>query len=431
MKVSPARKAAYDILFRIESESAYSSALLPIYEADLSPADRGLCHELVLGILRRQIYLDCVIDQFSRGKKLDREVRLALRLGLYQLSFLDKIPAYSAITESVNLVQIVRKTSAKGFVNAILRKATREDPKFSYADETERISVETSHPRWLIEKWINDIGIDEAQAIAAANNETPKTSFRVLDELSSQGKEVVQAAERSEYVDGALFATGKGSVINELASRGELYVQDEASQLVAHSVSVPAGGRYLDVCAAPGGKTGLVALLNRSAGAIVAGDLHRSRVEFLRNNCRKQGVGHVNVVQYDAELPLPFEFGSFDTVLVDAPCSGTGTIRSNPEIRYRLDQADLVQLHQKQLTILSNASNLVKPGGSVYYSTCSIEPEENESVCTEFLGRNPGFVVQKLNIPDRFITDRGFGRTWPHRDAMDGFFIARLDRSRA
>jgi|CXWL01.1.fsa_nt_gi 16S rRNA (cytosine967-C5)-methyltransferase len=426
MKVSPARKAAFDVLFRIESERAYSSALLPVVERDLSGADRGLCHELVLGTLRRQIYLDRVIDSFSGGKNIDIEVRIALRLALYQIYFLDRVPQYSAINESVNLVQAARKVSAKGFVNAILRRSTREKAVLKFVDDADRISVETSHPRWLIEKWIGDLGLAEAESLAGANNDNPHTAFRLLTELSNEGAEFVASARRSEQVKGCYIAAD-GSRLFDLAERGEIYIQDEASQMVASLIELAENGKFLDVCAAPGGKTGLGVLNNRHAGLMVAGELHRSRVGYLRENCRRQGADDVQIVQYDAEKGLPFAEQSFDFVLVDAPCSGTGTIRSNPEIRYHLNPDDLAELHSKQLTILTNASKLVKVGGSLAYSTCSLEREENEAVCMAFLktGQFESFVP---NLAGRFITPDGYARTWPGRDGMDGFFIAQFGR---
>ena len=429
MKISPARTAAFDILLRIAVDRAYSSVLLPVFEADLSPMDRGLCHELTLGTLRRQIYLDRIIDELTAGKKLDIQVRIAIRLAIYQLEFLDKIPQYSAINESVNLVQRARKTSAKGFVNAILRRASRERPELSFENDAERISVETSHPLWLIEKWIDALGVETAASLAIANNEIPSAAFRVIGVLSENGQGLVAAATPSRYVEGCYVLDHPDHRVLGLVERGEIYLQDEASQIAARAVEVPLGGRFLDVCAAPGGKTGLIA--NRWAqksGFLGAGDLHWARVEHLRQNCRHQGADHVRIVQYDAEKGLPFEEGSLDAVLVDAPCSGTGTIRHNPELRYFLRSSDFTELASKQLSILENASKLIRPGGTLVYSTCSIEQEENEDVCGKFLIGNGEFTVARPAVDEIFMTANGFARIWPHRDGMDGFFIAAFRR---
>ncbi len=429
MNISPARTAAFDILLRIESEKAYSSVLLHIFEAGLSQADRGLCHELTLGTLRRQMYLDKIIDNLTAGKKLDVQVRIALRLALYQLNFLDKIPQYSAINESVNLVQRAKKTSAKGFVNAILRRAIREKLELLFADDVERISVETSHPRWLIEKWIESNGIDVATEFAHSNNEIPNVAFRLTGELSDIDYRLIESSRPSHNVDGCYLLDNHDHRLYDLVETGEVYIQDEASQMAAQSVKISKNGKFLDVCAAPGGKTGMIAGFNEVASRLlVAGDLHSQRVQFLRDNCRRQGADSVRIVQYDAEKGLPFENGSFDTVLVDAPCSGTGTIRHNPELRYFLDPLDFTELSSKQLSILENASKLISSGGTMIYSTCSVETEENEDVSRDFLLRNKEFQKFRPNVPGNFITADGFARTWPQRDAMDGFFIAAFRR---
>lgn len=421
MKISPTRVAAFNVLLRIETKKAFSSILLPAYENGLSAADRALCHELVLGVLRRQIYLDKIIDDYSKGKKLDAAVRIALRLGMYQLLFLDRIPEYSAVNESVSLVQMAKIASAKGLVNAILRRITKEKVELTYTDDIDRLSVETSHPRWLIEKWISEFGFDEAAELAAANNQISEQAFRLLSDGSIDN----YTARRSEFVDGCYLTDKFDNNLITAAENNEIYFQDEGSQMIACSIRVAAGGNFLDVCAAPGGKTGLVVKRNASNIQLaVAGDLHWQRAAVLRDNCLRQGLGNINVVQFDAEDPLPFSDNSFENVLVDAPCSGTGTIRHNPELRYFLTPADIVELSAKQLKILANASKLVIRGGFLVYSTCSLEKEENEMVCQKFLSENSDFQIVKPNVPERFITGEGYARTFPHRDNMDGFFIA-------
>ena len=434
MKISPARTAAFDILLRVESERAYSSVLLPEFEENLSPKDRGLCHELTLGALRRQLYLDKIIEQFTTGKRLDLSVAVSLRLGLYQLLFLDKIPAYSAINDSVNLVQRAKKTSAKGLVNAILRRATREKIELNYLDEMDRISVESSHPRWLIEKWQRQFGADEAEQLAKANNKAPGNAFRFTLKAAQSHLATVVAAIRassqpSAHVEGCFFAESVSSELLAASAEGVVYFQDEASQMVGNSVGLSVGESFLDVCAAPGSKTTQIAANQNSNTLMVAGDIYRPRVEFLRENCGRQGVGFVKIVQYDAERELPFADRSFDAVLIDAPCSGTGTIRHNPEIRYFLDPADFEQLSKKQLQIAVNASKLVKPGGRLIYSTCSMEIEENEEVIGSFLKASDGFEIAMPRVPGQFVGDGDFARTFPHRDSMDGFFIAQLNRT--
>ncbi|MEQ1603690.1 MAG: 16S rRNA (cytosine(967)-C(5))-methyltransferase RsmB [Pyrinomonadaceae bacterium] len=428
MKISPARTAAFDILFRIETERAYSSVLLPFYEADLSIADRGLCHEITLGTLRNQLYLDKLIDHLAAGKKLDIQIRIALRIAIYQIKFLDRIPDHAAINESVNLVQRAKKTSAKGFVNALLRRYIREPVDLSFADDIERISIKTSHPRWLLEKWIDELGAEEAAKFARSNNELPAVAFTITGENTQDVEALLAKSRRSDYVEGCYIADRYDQKLLNLAETKHIYLQDEASQMTAHAIQMPEGGRFLDVCAAPGGKVTLIATKNHKAGMLIAGDLHWPRVEYLRDNCRQLTGEAVDIVQYDAEKALPFVDGSFDAVLVDAPCSGTGTIRHNPELRYLLAPDDLSELPLKQLSILKNASKLVVSGGILVYSTCSVEIEEGEQVCEQFLSEGTGFESVIPEVDKRFVTEKGFARTWPQRDNMDGFFIAMFRR---
>jgi len=438
-RISPARMAAFEILTKIEAEKAFSSVLLPYYEEYLAPDDRALCHELTLGVLRRQIYLDKIIENFTNNKKLDAAIKIALRIGLYQLIYLDKIPAYSAINESVNLVQKAKKTSAKGFVNAVLRRATREKIVLTFADEIEKISIENSHPRWLVERWNRQFGFEETEKLAAANNCIPKISFRLTGKFSrkpinEQDKifsKIETRFEKSKYVEGCFIAEKYDAELFALAETGEIYFQDEGSQMIGRAVDLRKGERFLDVCAAPGSKTTQIAIQNskfKIQNLLVAGDLYFQRLNFLQANCRRQAVDFVNIVQYDAEKTLPFADKSFDRVLLDAPCSGTGTIRHNPEIRYFLNEKDFAELSVKQLVVLQNASKLVKQGGKLIYSTCSLETEENEAVCEKFLAENPDFNLIKPDLLKRFTTSEFFARTFPQRDEMDGFFIAVYER---
>ncbi len=419
MKISPSRIAAFEILFKIETEKSFSSVLLPIYEEKLEPKDRALCHELTLGTLRKQIYLDKVIEKLTSGKKLDSAVKVILRIALYQLIFLDKIPAHAAINDSVNLTQMAKKTSAKGFVNAVLRRFTREKIELAFTDEVEKISVETSHPKWLIEKWIADFGLEETAKLAEANNETPKLSFRFTAKTTDAIKESL-SKENIEI---------EKKYLRELAENGKIYFQDEGSQIIGNAVELKEGERFLDVCAAPGSKTTQITNYElRITNLFVAGDLYFQRVKTLQENCKNQGVGFVNILQYDAENALPFADESFDVVLIDAPCSGTGTIRHNPEIRYFLKEKDFAELQAKQLKILNNASKLIKSGGRIIYSTCSLEKEENEEVCGKFLSENDDFQLSSPNVSEGFLTAQEFARTFPQKDKMDGFFIAVFEK---
>jgi len=429
MKLSPSRVTAFEILTRIEVQHEFSSSLLHQYQQKLDEQDRRLCHELVLGTLRRQLLLDKLIKILTKSRKLDIEVRIILRLGLYQLYYLDKIPNHAIVNEAVGLTVRARKSSARGLVNAVLRSASREKPELDFEDEIDQLSIESSHPKWLVEKWTQQFGFELCQELAIANNEPPKTYFRKtpLDIDATLPEDVREFHE----VPGCFLANSIGSKLRELVDDGKIYVQDAGSQMVANAVTIESGNLFLDVCASPGGKTMAIVTNSLVSGQtntrFYAGDLTDRRINLLSETIIKQK-GKVEIVQYDAQLPLPFEENTFDRVLVDAPCTGTGTIRHNPEIRYFIQPQDFERMQQRQIAILNNAANLLKHGGRVIYSTCSIEPEENEMVCEQFLSGRDDFRQTAPQISSRFVTKNGYGRTFPATDDMDGFFIATFER---
>ena len=433
--VSPARWVAFEILRKIE-EGHFSSVLLASNTAKLEPSDRALCNELVLGVLRWQLNLDHVIEHYSNRKveSLDVAALLALRLGLYQLRFLTRVPQSAAVDESVKIVQAARLSSARAFVNAVLRRATREsgyDPAVEIKDPIEKISIQSSHPRWLIERWVESFGLEEASALSRANNETPHVAFRVIH-LKANETDVLERLRRggislepSKIASGAWRTTTGSRVIRELAETGEIYLQDEASQLVAQVVRAGANDRVLDLCAAPGGKTSLIA--DQSEAFVVASDVSRRRLATVASSASRQGLENVSLMVIDAAQQLPFRDSCFDRVLVDAPCSGTGTLRHNPEIRWRLSPDDFKGLAAQQNQFLENAARVVKSGGRLIYSTCSVEKEENEEVVSLFLQRNNDFKQVPLK-PESLMTPTGALRTWPHRDGTDGFYVASFQK---
>ena len=437
--VSPARLAAFNILRRV-AEGAYASVLLALHPDKLESADRALCHELVLGVLRRQLWLDRLIEHYANRKvsSLDESVRIALRLGLYQLRFLTRVPASAAVNESVNLIHYARLRSAASFVNAVLRRAVREpetDPTSDIHDPLERLAVETSHPAWLLERWIKSFGAAEAEEFARANNEPAPIAFRVVKNRAQEAEvcDRLRAADGelvpSKVAAGAWRISGAGSLLSELAAAGTLYVQDEASQLVALLLDAQPGQRVLDLCAAPGGKTTQIADLASDAAVIVATDLHEHRLRTLVSTAGLQGLASIHCAALDGLQSLPFPDGAFDRVLVDAPCSGTGTLRRNPEIRWRISTADIVDLAERQKQLLRNAARVVKTGGRLVYSTCSVERDENEDVVQEFLENTEGFRRVESVVDAGMQTSTGAIRTWPQREGTDGFFVCVLERN--
>jgi 16S rRNA (cytosine967-C5)-methyltransferase len=451
--VSPARAAAFDILLRIERDSSYASELLHsrIYDR-LTVVDHSLTTELVMGVLRWRSLLDSQIAKNSAQPltKLDPEILTALRLAIYQLRWLSRIPARAAINESVELVKRARKRSAAPFVNAVLRKLadvspSNEAPQLAISDTSaETLAASSAHPLWLVERWAQAYGLDSAWSICQHNQSIPVTAIR----LRRPEAEEQLRGEGIDLAPGALLASARqvhhGDVTKAAAFRtGLCVIQDEASQLVVALIGH--GVRVLDCCAAPGGKTLAIADNNPQAD-ISAVELHPHRARLLRKllgpnaPTADAGAGNIQVVAADARnLPFATEF---DRVLADVPCSGTGTLSRNPEIKWRLTPEDLADLQARQLAILRSAMAQVAARGRLIYSTCSLEREENEDVIERSQEVGSSFRIvdcradlQRLQQegellwPDPSSLTRGpYLRTLPGVHPCDGFFAAILER---
>ncbi|MER3430584.1 MAG: 16S rRNA (cytosine(967)-C(5))-methyltransferase RsmB [Blastocatellia bacterium] len=431
MTISPARIAAFNILWRIQRDRAYSSVLLAEVQRDLEPRDRSLCHKLVLGVLRHRYYLDALIGELTENRKIDPEVQLALELGLYQLYFLDRVPHYAAVSETVELAAFARKSSAKRFINAILRRAMRQWPTLEFRSEIQRISTETSHPEWLIRKWIKCYGRKRAENIAKASNRPQKIAFRLTAKAFRSGFEPPTGSTAVPAISGCYIVQELNEDILAAEANGLIYFQNPASQVVAAIPQLTRGSRVLDVCAAPGSKATAISARHSEAQIdVFAGDVYFKRLQTLRSSAENQCARRIFLARYDAAQALPFADASFDAVIVDAPCSGTGTLSANPEIRYFLDPDSIDELAAKQLQILRNASKALRPGGQLIYSTCSLEFEEGEDVVDRFLeiSGNERFRLLALPVLERFKTKEGFYRIMPDTDEMEGFFIAAFEK---
>lgn len=442
--VSPARSAAFDILSRVAKEGAYASVLIASLSDSLSREDRSLAQEIVLGVLRWQLSLDALIERYS-GRlitRLDDAVLIALRMGLYQLRNLTRVPQSAAVNESVKLVKRARVASAAPLVNAVLRKAANH-PKDSasegVADPLQSEAVDLSHPRWMIERWSREFGKDETRLLALANNSAPTVAFRIntirasIDSVLSALSENGVTVRESRTTAGAyVVESGPTAIVANAARTGQIYIQDEASQLIAILLDVRREHRVLDLCAAPGSKTTHIALLAGDAARVIACDLHHHRILDLLAACKRLGIESVEALALDGKQPLPFISGGdfFDRVLVDAPCSGTGTLRGNPEIKWRLTPNDINRLADLQLALLNHAASVIAIGGRLVYSTCSLEGEENENVVRRFLEETDRFDILEPGAPADLVTSDGFVRTYPHRHGTDGFYAAVLKRTR-
>src|SRR5271167_436291 len=442
MPVSLARAAAFDILLRVEQTNAYASELLHSEKLEnLSTPDQALATELVMGVLRWRSRLDEVIAAASSRplNKLDPEVLNALRLGAYQMRFLTRVPARAAINESVELVKRAQKRSAAPFANAVLRKIASAEieppPATINGDPIPGLAREFSHPDWLIERWIAQFDIQRTSLICRQNQRRPNSAVR----LDSPDVEKELESDVIELEPGALLASARiviaGDVTRTHAFReGRVFIQDEASQLVAALVGT--GSRLLDCCAAPGGKTAALAARNPEA-EIIAAELHSHRADLLR---ARVTAAHVQVINADA-LQLPFS-DDFDRVLADVPCSGTGTLARNPEIKWRLAAEDLRDLQVRQVGILRAALQHLAPGGRAVYSTCSLEREENEDVVEKVLRDAAGFELRNCRAELERLRETGellwhdldsllsgkFLRTVPGVQPCDGFFAAVVER---
>jgi 16S rRNA (cytosine967-C5)-methyltransferase len=451
--VSAARAAAFDILLRIERESSYASELLHSRTYDgLTAADHSLATELVMGVLRWRSLIDSQIAKSSAQplSRLDLEVLTALRLAAYQLAWLDRIPARAAIHESVELVKRARKRSAAPFVNAVLRKLAfgispvKNIPRHALNDASaETLAGDCAHPLWLVERWTQIYGLEVTRNICQYDQSAPVTAIR----LRTPEADDRLRAEGIELAPGVFLASARrvrqGDVTKTAAFRAGLCViQDEASQLVAALVGH--GIRILDCCAAPGRKTAAIADRNPNAN-ITAVDLHPHRARLLRKllsapRPAKTGTANVGVVAADARN-LPFA-EKFDRVLTDVPCSGTGTLARNPEIKWKLVPEDLVDLQARQIAILGSAMARAAQGGRLVYSTCSLEKEENADVIESALVNESSFRVIDCRIqldqlqregeliwPDPSSLTRGpYLSTLPGIHPCDGFFAAILEK---
>ncbi len=502
------------MLLEVEQEGAYANLVLQkmVPESGLRGADVGLLTELVYGALRWRNRLDYVIDRFSKvpAARMNHIVRNILRLGAYQLLFLDRVPAAAACNESVVLAKQWQLGGLAGFVNGLLRNIARSRHEIAYPSLEEEpvlhISTKYSHPAWLVERWIRRFGVEETISLCRCNNQPPPVVLRcntlkiepdgLRDQLGREGivvspspllqeaLRVVQFAswpsggseqeerraspgrpaaisgERSDQgghggalqcspqsnnrseEQGRRAASGLGSsVTGSIAFRnGYFAVQDESSMLASILLQPRAGSLVIDACSGPGGKTTHLAQIMKNRGRLVALDIHPHRLKLIRDACNRLGITIVETLLIDAAAPPAELLGQADYLLVDAPCSGSGVIRRRPDLRWRIREQDLPVLASQQLKILEGACECVKPGGSMLYSTCSTEPEENDEVVDKFLDGHRQW--QPLDIgsqaPQAFLISaedreralRGCLQLWPHHHGTDGFYVAAFKNTR-
>jgi 16S rRNA (cytosine967-C5)-methyltransferase len=434
------RGLAVKILNRVERTDAYLERLLDneMKNAELSGPDKALLYEIVHGVVRWMGRLDWILNGFYKGtfSKAIPNLKNGLRVALYQIMFLDRVPDYSAVNEAVEFVKKLQGTKPAGLTNAVLRNIIRSKDSIRYPDPEEDLigylSAYYSHPSWMVKRYVERFGRTETEELLFANNEKPYLTLR-LNALRVQPEEFKTLLESVNL----RFSPGKylpeffklQNLTNitawEYFTRGYFNIQDESAGLACRLLGVADGMKVLDLCAAPGGKTAYIAALMHNTGKIVAIDRFESRLKLLRRNMQRLGMSNIQTVETDA---LEYNENHFDRVLADVPCTGSGTLTKKPDIKWKKDLFTLREMNDIQYKLLCKAGELVKPGGVVVYSTCSIEPEENKDIVEKFLSNNPDFHLEsaKGRFPDEILDENGCIQTYPQRHKMDGAFAAKL-----
>jgi 16S rRNA (cytosine967-C5)-methyltransferase len=447
-----ARKKALEVLTRWEKRGSTMDPLFDAFVTEdplLTDLDKAFAREIVYGVLRWRGRLDWIIAAYSRIKpsRLERAILAILRMGAYQILFMDRVPAAAAVDESVKLAKGLRKKETTAFVNGLLRGIAEKRKEITYPDAQtqpiEYIAAFHSHPAWLVSRWVKHYGVEETIALCLANNQFPPLIVRV-NTLKTSREQVIQQLHDEGIEASPTPFSPVGLCIKDppsLASwgplqQGWLQVQDEAAQLVSLVLAPKPRERILDLCAAPGGKTTHLAELMQNQGEIIAVDVSQTKLAIIKENCERLGITIVKPLALDATRPLPFLPGSFDACLVDAPCTGLGTLRRHPEGKWRIKEADISRLQEMQGQIMRQAAPLVKQGGVLVYSTCTLTAEENEGVIEVFLAEHKEFSLEHAErlLPkgcEALVDEKDYFRTFPHRHNMDGFFAARMSRTAA
>jgi 16S rRNA (cytosine967-C5)-methyltransferase len=442
------RRIALDILLEVEGKELPLDLIIERSfgrQAGLKEVDYAFITEAVYGTLRWRGRIDWIIGRTSRlrPQKLERFVLNLLRLGLYQILFMDRVPASAAVNESVEMAKASEREGAAGFVNAVLRGISdrRVEVDLPQSQDPFSVSIRHSHPLWLVEKWTQELGIDETIELCTANNEVPPLCLRANTLRTTRGELLAEIREGIPQAVATPFSA-EGILIHPPVpvsriprlQEGWFQVQDESSQLVGHIVDPRPGEQVLDACAAPGGKTTHLAQLMGNTGRIYAVDVSARRLSRLKENCHRLGVSNVTPARGDLTKPVTFGSGQrFDRILVDPPCSSLGTLWRNPDIKWKRREGEISTFRHIQMAMLHRVAPCLRKGGSLVYGTCTLTREENEEVVAGFIEDHGGFEVEDLRriLPHKLeplIGEDGFFRSLPHRHGMDGFFAARLEK---
>lgn len=429
-----AREAALRTLTACEKQDAWADAFLKrtLKEGGLDGREAALATRLTFGVVQNRLLLDWYIDRFAKGK-LDLAVRTALRLGVYQMLFLTRIPVSAAVNESVKLTRkFCKNPAASGLVNAVLRNIERSKDALTPPDD---LSVRYSHPQWLVDLFVRRLGKGGAAALLECHNSEVPTMAQVntcrtstgdlLEELTAAGVE----AELHPWLEDCLMLRSTGSLEQLTAfQEGKFYIQDAAARLAVCAADPQPGMKILDVCAAPGGKSFAAAIAMENKGEITSCDIHPHKQRLIELGAERLGLSCIQAMTQNAREQVGEWVQGYDLVIADVPCSGLGIIRKKPDIRYK-DPAPLKGLPAVQKDILDNVCAYVKPGGVLLYSTCTLLERENEDVVRSFVKEHPDFTLETLELPEPAGTaEEGYVTLWPHIHGTDGFFIAKLRR---
>ncbi|MDD4494923.1 MAG: 16S rRNA (cytosine(967)-C(5))-methyltransferase RsmB [Eubacteriales bacterium] len=446
MSMDIPRETALRTLYDIEKNKAYSNISLDrhLHNVKLSGLDIAFVTELVQGVLKRKLTMDFVISLFSKVKpeKISLWIYNILRLGVYQLLFMSRVPSSAAVNESVKLAKRFGHQASAGFVNAVLRNIDKNKDDIKYPgkpDSVKHLSVKYSYPEWMIKMWLERYGSEFTEAMLAAGNEKPDYTIRVNTIYTSTKKLSEILAEKGfetqagKYVGDTLTVKNPSGLIDsEEYQNGLFMVQDESSMLSVAVLNPKPGQLMLDVCSAPGGKAAFAAALMNNSGRVVAMDLYENKLEVIQATANRLGIEIIETGEHDAQIAKPEFIGKADRVLADVPCTGFGIIRKKPDIKWTRRPEDVTGLSGIQRSILQASSAYLKPDGVLVYSTCTFNPEENENIVDDFLSRNPSFEPVDFNqmLPEGLQCHRkGMLQLYPNVHGTDGFFIAKLRRT--
>ncbi|MDP9750026.1 16S rRNA (cytosine(967)-C(5))-methyltransferase RsmB [Thermoanaerobacter pentosaceus] len=439
------RKIAYKILQEVLSKEAYANISFNkhLKGRELKEVDRDFIKELAFGVIERKYTLDFILSFFVK-KPADEKSKIFLEMGLYQLLYMDKVPSYAAINETVNIAKNVLGIKRANFINAVLRSYEREKEKVIFPDKErdlrKYLMVTYSYPDWIVERLLNNYDEEKAEALLKSLNEKPKICYRVntlkidIEDLKRLLVSHGIAYKKGYYLEEALYIDIKNPESHQLYKEGLIYIQDEASMLVSKILNPKEGETVLDVCAAPGGKTTHIAQLMKNTGNVVAFDLHPHRLGLIKENCKRLGITNVKAEAFDSTFVNDKYLEKADKVLADVPCTGIGIIRKKPDIKLKnYTKSEISQLVETQYKILDSSSKYVKKDGFLVYSTCTIGVEENHNVIMKFLKEHPNFrlVDIKAEMPSGLNIETaslGYVQTTPLEHGIDGFFISKLKR---